>query len=426
MADSTELSIAIIGAGIAGLTAAIGLKRNPSINVQIYERATELREIGATIALGPNGLKTLDKLGIANALEDSVAFRNKSGYPMIYKHYQTNETVSVDRHSDAVLERYHTARFHRPHLQRALLQHVEPSIINLNKSFASVKQDDITGKLLVTFTDESTTLVDLVLGADGINSAVRKYFVPTSQASWTGWVAFRSVFPSSHLSHIADLPDEAVHIWGPDRTLFLSPLAQGLFTVVGSHQSDPKSPNAAFNDSLWSSDGDVSTLREFYKDWSPVVKAIIDATPYTKVYPNTAADTLSTWIFGDGRVTLAGDAAHAHGGAFAAGGSEAIDDAWAFSQAVLHFFSESAYPNDSRASKVARALQLYAATRQSHTKRVQTTVQARNARVVKRLGEQETDGSLRKRMTQREDLKWIHEHDVEAAFKEAKRQFLKL
>lgn len=85
MADTISLRIAIIGAGIAGLTTAIALKHHPSIDIQIYERASELREIGASIALGPNGMRTLDKLGVHNALDESIAFRNKSRLPMIYR-----------------------------------------------------------------------------------------------------------------------------------------------------------------------------------------------------------------------------------------------------------------------------------------------------------------------------------------------------
>lgn len=85
MADNSKLNIAIIGAGITGLTAAIALKNHSGIDIQIYERAAELREIGASIALGPNGMRTLDTLGVHNALDDSVAFRNKSRLPMIYR-----------------------------------------------------------------------------------------------------------------------------------------------------------------------------------------------------------------------------------------------------------------------------------------------------------------------------------------------------
>jgi len=85
MAEHSRLRVAVIGAGIAGLAATIGLQSHPNIEVQIYERATKLEEIGASIALGPNGMRTLERLGVENALSDSVAFRNKSGFPMIYR-----------------------------------------------------------------------------------------------------------------------------------------------------------------------------------------------------------------------------------------------------------------------------------------------------------------------------------------------------
>ena len=74
-----------MGAGIAGLAAAIALRHHSGIEVQIYERTSELREIGASIALGPNGMRTLDRLGVHNALDGSIAFRNRSGHPMIYR-----------------------------------------------------------------------------------------------------------------------------------------------------------------------------------------------------------------------------------------------------------------------------------------------------------------------------------------------------
>ena len=85
MSDTTKLQVAIVGAGIAGLGAAIALTSHPGVDVQIYERASELREIGASIALGPNGMRTLDRLGVENALSPDIAFRNKSRHPMIYK-----------------------------------------------------------------------------------------------------------------------------------------------------------------------------------------------------------------------------------------------------------------------------------------------------------------------------------------------------
>lgn len=80
-----KLRITIIGSGIAGLCSAIALQKQPNVDVQLFERAPQLQEVGASIALGPNGMRTLERLGVVEALDDSLAFRNKSGYPMIYR-----------------------------------------------------------------------------------------------------------------------------------------------------------------------------------------------------------------------------------------------------------------------------------------------------------------------------------------------------
>lgn len=79
------LQVAIIGAGVGGLTLAIALKQNPNLSVQVYERASELKEIGALVGVGPNALRTLEKLGVDDALTDEVGWRNPNGIPMIFK-----------------------------------------------------------------------------------------------------------------------------------------------------------------------------------------------------------------------------------------------------------------------------------------------------------------------------------------------------
>jgi salicylate hydroxylase len=105
MAETPKLQIAIVGAGIAGLTAAIALKNHPGMDVQIYERASQLQEIGASIALGPNGLRTLDRLGIRNALDESIAFRNlKTRLPHIYWSVHHNLRADIYLQSTAITE----------------------------------------------------------------------------------------------------------------------------------------------------------------------------------------------------------------------------------------------------------------------------------------------------------------------------------
>jgi salicylate hydroxylase len=272
--------------------------------------------------------------------------------------------------------------------------------------------------LTVSFTDGSTTTADILLGADGINSAVRRYFAPDSAPKWTGWVAFRSVFDIKLLEGLdTAILDDANHWASPDRTFFSSRLGQNLFTIVGGNYSDPDAPDAPYKDATWNSDGDINVLREYYKDWNPAVRKMIHASPTTRIYPNTAAPGLDSWIYGQGRVTLVGDAAHAHGGALAAGGSLALDDAYALAAALWHVFPPGA---NLGTGEIQRSLALYERTRKTHTDAVISTVQKGNKAINARLKKpRETDEELRERLKNRGDPYWIHEHDVVASFAEA-------
>ena len=163
-----EIRIGICGAGIAGLTAAIALRRLPNVHVDIYEQATELREIGASIALGPNGLRTLQRLGVDNAISDEMAYRGPSNIPMIYRHWKTNDILGLDHHKDVNEYMHRTARYYRAHLQEALLEHVPRDIIHLGKKFvaAHVGANDVALK----FHDGTTVRADILVGADGLRS----------------------------------------------------------------------------------------------------------------------------------------------------------------------------------------------------------------------------------------------------------------
>jgi salicylate hydroxylase len=186
---------------------------------------------------------------------------------------------------------------------------------------------------------------------------------------------------------------------------------------VGGYHGDPNATDAQFKDAAWNSDGDVEVLKSYYKEWHPVIRRMVEATPYIRQYPNTYASSLDTWVHGNGRVTFVGDAAHAHGGAFAAGGSLAADDAYSFAMAMSHVFSPTS--TDFSTERIREALHLHELTRKAHTDRVLRAVHEGNQKTIKRLRKTETDEALRERIQSRGDPYWIHEHDVEAAFEQA-------
>jgi salicylate hydroxylase len=295
MAD-TPLQIAIIGAGIAGLTAALSIRRilpDQHIRVTIYEKATELREIGASIGLNPSGLRILDRLGVNAALDGSISFRQRGEWPMIYRHWLLNEEIGHDEYRGEVEEKHRMGRFHRAHLQAALVQAVREAggvEIHLGARITDVKVGSEGAPAVVYFENGDHTKADLVIGADGIHSRVRRSFASRHELKWTGQVAFRTAFDVSLVNHIDGLPDDAIFWVGHERTLFASRLGMGpvvsrplfagaarlamltlislgknQYTVVGSYIADPADPNSPFHNTKWSGPGDTDFLRSLYK-----------------------------------------------------------------------------------------------------------------------------------------------------------------
>ncbi|KAF7558508.1 hypothetical protein G7046_g5647 [Stylonectria norvegica] len=416
---TVNLEVAIAGGGIAGLITAIALLKHPGVNVQIYERATEFKQIGASIGIGPNGLRSLEKLGVENALSGDVCTRQTSGYPMIYRHWKTGEIIGQDVHHAVENEKHATARFHRAHLHQALLENVPKELVHLGKKTVDVTLGSEQGVTL-HFDDGTIAEADILIGADGIHSNVRQVFVPTHKLQWTGWVAFRATFESSRLKDL-DYPEDAAHWVGHGRNFFHSRLGKGMFTVVGGYNVDPSDPEAEGRDVLWDDLGSLTEFKELYKDWNPIVRAFIQASPNIRLFPNFAGPALDTWSFAN-RVTLVGDAAHTHGGAFAAGGSLAIDDAYALSLALNHVWpASSAGKRKPSAAEIGEIFRIYEATRRPHVNKllgvVHKAVVGQKATVEK--GKIETDEQLRERVRARMDPWWINEHDVEGAFRAA-------
>ncbi|KAE8141387.1 hypothetical protein BDV38DRAFT_279285 [Aspergillus pseudotamarii] len=405
---SQPVKVMIAGAGIAGLSVAVALRRLPYIEVELFEQATELREIGASIAISPNGLRSLEKLGVLNALDEDVAFRGPSAIPMIYRHWKTNEVIHQDYFDNVTVRRHETARFHRGHLHAALLEHVPSERIHLSKTVVSAEASH--DKVTLHFVDGTSAQGDILIGADGIHSKVRKSFVPDHQLFSTGKVFLRSTFDASLVAHIRDLPLDSTHWWGPKENFFASRLGKNQYTTVGNFDI-PVSTDGRVRNVQWDDEESVEVLRQRYKDWNPLVKALVDATPYTRIYPNHAGQPLSTWVL-DSRVTLVGDAAHTHGGAFAAGGSLAIDDAYALFLAFRHVLGSSRAQKP-KAYEVRDALALYDETRRPHTERLLKIVlhgigaQATNT---------DSDEILVERVRNKPNTIWLSEHDVEKAF----------
>ncbi|PYH92007.1 FAD/NAD(P)-binding domain-containing protein [Aspergillus ellipticus CBS 707.79] len=316
------------------------------------------------------------------------------------------------------------ARFHRAHLQRLLLDSLPDRVdLQLRKRIVSVRVKSSSSAadegVVIGFQEGTTVEADLLVGADGIHSAVRWAFVPGHAPRWTGGIALRSTFDVSLVEGISGLPDDAVFYAGHDRNLFVSRLGRNQFTVAGLLQFDPDDPQGLFRGAKWNAEGDVTQLRAYFKDWHPTARALVEATPYTRVHPNLLGAPLEMMVF-DGRVALLGDAGHTHGGAFAAGGSLAINDAHALALALAHTWptGDGGRPNNRH---LAEALAFFDRTRRPHVNKL---IEIASKQALDRQRRSQASGTqaesdcwLRERVSGLGDVAWLAEHDVESEFK---------
>ncbi|KAL7423383.1 hypothetical protein Q5752_002686 [Cryptotrichosporon argae] len=394
-----QYRIAVCGGGIAGATSAIALLRLGH-DVQVFDGARELREIGASIALQPCALRCLDKLGLG-ADVGALAYRH-GPHPLVHRHWRTAAVIATPVPDPLPEERHQMARFYRVALHRMLVGHIPPERVHLGKRVVHVDAEhthaDGDAGARVVFADGTAWEGDGVVGADGIHSAVRQVFYPDYAIDPGQLITLRQVFPASILGALAaELPQESCHWPGPDRQLFTSPLSGGLF----SSGADGTAPTAE--------------LAGFFANWHPSVHRLAVAVPRINVYPDYHGPALPQ--LNHGRAVLIGDAGHPHGGAFAAGGTMGVEDGYTLGLCVAAAAE--------RGLELDWAWDVFNACRLDHVNRlVAAATQLREQRR-EREGRLLGDDEIERIVHARNDVKWLADNDAEAVFRRTLAEMVK-
>jgi salicylate hydroxylase len=310
--------VAVIGAGIGGLAAAIALQR-AGLRPRVFEQAAQLTEIGAGISLSPNAVKGLQWLGVAERL----VHRADTPPQQVTCHYATGAPlITIDR-SDTIA-RYGAPYWqaHRADLQAALvaqLSESDPRAIATNKLLMRIRVDGEIAQL--EFADGTNTMATAVLGADGSKSRVRADVFGVDAPAFAGFVAWRGLVPRDRLRGVALSPGSAVSI-APGRLFVRYPVRHGAqLNFVAFERSD-----IAQHES-WSKRGATQTLRERFHDFHAETRAILAAFPDTECHRwgLYAREPLDNWA--RGTIALLGDAAHPMLPWFGQGAASAIEDA---------------------------------------------------------------------------------------------------
>jgi salicylate hydroxylase/6-hydroxynicotinate 3-monooxygenase len=343
-------SIAIIGGGIGGLTAAASLTRL-GFDAEIYEQAEQFAPIGAGIQLTANAMKALAGLGLAEPLRSE-------GFAPAAFHSREWDTANVTNVliMGKPLERRYGApdlMIHRARLHSALAALVPHDCIHFGKRLVAIEQHESNTTL--AFADHSRAEAVLVIGADGIHSVVREALFGAEKLRFTGRVAYRSVYPASRLNGIAI--DERAKWWGPDRHVvhyFTTRSKDEIYFIAATPEPD-------FQVESWSLRGDKNTLLAAFAGFHPTVRAILSAAPDVRKWALVERDPMPSW-WKDG-IVLLGDACHPMTPYMAQGAASAIEDA-----VVLARCLDYAGCNDT-----SKALAAYAASRKERTDRMQLT-----------------------------------------------------
>jgi 2-polyprenyl-6-methoxyphenol hydroxylase-like FAD-dependent oxidoreductase len=294
----------IAGGGIGGMTAALALHR-AGVAVTIFERAPAFAEVGAGMSLWPNATSVLHALGV---LEQVVARgETVTHFNLQRPDGQTISTISMDGFSTPSL------CIHRADLHQ-VLHHSLPSLcLETNQTIQSFRQG--AGAVTVRFGSGLEARADGLIGADGINSAVRSQIHGTTKPIYRGYCIWRGIAPDTGATvrgHISET-------WGAGQRFGIMPMGRGRICWYATRNGPPLQPDAP--------EGRKGEIQELFQDWHHPIPALIAATNPADIIKSDARDRKPLRKWGEGCVTLLGDAAHPITPNVGQGACMAIEDA---------------------------------------------------------------------------------------------------
>ncbi|KAJ7137424.1 hypothetical protein C8R43DRAFT_1203079 [Mycena crocata] len=346
-----RLHIVIVGCGIGGLSAAYCLGRLGH-RITVLERASEIADVGAGIQVGPNLSRLLIRWGLGDELERLTT----KPEAITFLRYSDGERIGWTRWGKT-MEEDHGAPYY--HIHRADLLEMLHSLaapymtLRVNSKVASV--DAHSGQIRLANGDIMTG--DLIIGADGIKSVVRKAVVggPTKAPIHTGDSAYRAIIPTDPM--LAD-PDLRWLVQSSEMISWMGPKKH----VIGYCIRDKKEYNLVLvhpdnrPKESYLTEGCVEQMRADFAGWEPRIQKLLKLIPKTYISPLMYREPLDKWVHHDGKVVLLGDACHPTLPSRAQGAAMAVEDAAVLGTllaqlshrtqlaTLLHAYQEIRYP----------------------------------------------------------------------------------
>ena len=293
----------VIGAGLGGLSAAIALRKAGFV-VDVYEKAHELKEVGAGIVLYPNAIQALRKLGVYDAVAEAGSFGRHGKYMT-----PSGKTLVEMDLFDVGMDKEAIA-IHRADLQGILAERLGEGRIHLGKQ---LREFDDKGEVTAHFIDGASATAHLLVGADGLHSAVRKQYVNDGEPIYSGCFAWRGVVTGE----VAALPpDSGMMIFGAGEQFGAMRIGQGRIywfaTIVDKKGAQGRTRK--------------KDILHYFEDWTSPAPELIKMTEPEEILTHDLYDRKPISDWGKGVVTLLGDAAHPMVPFIGQGGCQALED----------------------------------------------------------------------------------------------------
>ncbi|HTA40792.1 MAG TPA: FAD-dependent monooxygenase [Bryobacteraceae bacterium] len=300
------MRIIVVGAGIGGLTTAIALSRL-GIDVQVFEQATALREVGAGIGLMANALSALDVLGLGDAVRSQSVTGVQGGLR------RANGDVLLSVPANAPGSRFASiAVMHRAELLALLAQRVDSSCLHLGRKCIGVEED--SDGVTASFDGGEVVCGDGLIGTDGLRSIVRSRLFGDLPLRYAGYTAWRGVVETG-----SERDSILGETWGSGCRFGIVPMSHGRvywFATKNAPEGE-RDPRGKIRD----------TLARLFRGWHQPIEALIAASQEESILRNDIYDIDPLPHFARGRIGLLGDAAHAMTPNLGQGGCQAIEDA---------------------------------------------------------------------------------------------------
>jgi salicylate hydroxylase len=341
--------VAIAGAGLAGLTLALALLQR-GLEVRVFEQAVALGDVGAGLQLSPNATRVLHALGLQEALAQVACVPAGKQVRL----WSTGQRWKLfDLGEAAVADYGHPyLMLHRADLHEVLAQAVrasDPQCLRLGARCTGFTQDEHSVR--VQLEDGSRHACDVLVAADGVHSALREALGHADRPAFTGCVAWRGLLPMDRLPERLREPVGTNWI-GPGAHVITYPVRRGeLLNFVGIVEGAPWVRES------WTERGSREACAADFRGWHDDVQLLIGLLDAPLKWALMGREPLARW--GEGRVTLMGDACHPTLPFLAQGACMAIEDGMVLARCL-----------DAQREAPATALRRYEALRMERTARI--------------------------------------------------------